>query len=73
MKNTTFLCLALATAGLWLATGIGARVLAQAPGTTGPTPQATPVPLDGGALLLLAAGVGLGLKRLRQRRAQQPK
>jgi hypothetical protein len=42
------------------------------PTTTGPTPQADPttVPIDGGASLLLAAGVGLGLKKLRaQRRA----
>lgn len=40
------------------------------PITIGPTPQAdpTPVPLDGGASLLLAAGVGLGLKKLRARR-----
>lgn len=44
--------------------------LAQSPTTTGPTPQADPtaVPLDGGASLLLAAGVGLGLKKLRARR-----
>jgi hypothetical protein len=46
--------------------------LAQAPTTTGPTPSADPaateVPLDGGASLLLAAGVGLGLKKLRDRR-----
>lgn len=40
------------------------------PTTIGPTPQADPteVPLDGGASLLLAAGVGLGLKKLRARR-----
>jgi hypothetical protein len=40
------------------------------PTTTGPTPQADPttVPIDGGASLLLAAGVGLGLKKLRARR-----
>ncbi len=44
---------------------------AQAPGSTGPTPQAvTSVPLDGGASLLLASGVAYGLKRLRQRRAR---
>ena len=43
---------------------------AQAPGSTGPTPQApdpTAVPLDGGASLLLASGVAYGLKRLRRR------
>ena len=40
------------------------------PTTTGPTPSANPteVPLDGGASLLLAAGVGLGLQKLRARR-----
>ncbi|MDO7848990.1 hypothetical protein Q5H92_21680 [Hymenobacter sp. M29] len=37
------------------------------PGTpTAPDPTATP--LDGGASLLLASGVALGLKKLRQRR-----
>lgn len=44
--------------------------LAQGPGTIGPTPN-TPspsaVPLDGGASLLLAGGVALGLKKLRDR------
>ena len=43
---------------------------AQAPTTTGPTPQpqADPaaVPLDGGSSLLLASGVAYGLRRLRQ-------
>ncbi|WP_460585930.1 PID-CTERM protein-sorting domain-containing protein [Hymenobacter arcticus] len=41
-------------------------------GTTGtpPPPQnPTAVPLDGGASLLLAAGVAYGVKRLRRRRA----
>lgn len=41
---------------------------AQAPTTGGPTPDATAVPLDGGASLLLAGGVAYGLKRLRKRR-----
>jgi len=55
------------TASLLLAAGL---VQAQAPATTGPTPQAaaTEVPIDGGASLLLASGVAYGLKRLRQRR-----
>lgn len=38
----------------------------------GPEPDApTAVPIDGGASLLLAAGLGLGVRKLRQRR--QPK
>jgi len=48
---------------------------AQAPGSGGPTPtdpQPTDVPLDGGASLLLAGGVGYALRRLRRRRATQP-
>ncbi|MBJ6110604.1 hypothetical protein JAO73_16385 [Hymenobacter sp. BT523] len=45
-------------------------VLAQGPGSGGPTPgtPAAEVPLDGGASLLLAGGVAYGLKRLRDRR-----
>ena len=39
---------------------------AQAPGTGGPTPDPTEVPLDGGAALLLASGVAYGLRRLRR-------
>ncbi|MBC8085324.1 MAG: hypothetical protein H7Z21_19170 [Hymenobacter sp.] len=43
-------------------------VLAQSPGGGGPEPGSpTAVPIDGGATLLLAAGLGLGLKRLRRR------
>ncbi len=46
--------------------------VAQQPSTGGPTPQPqadpTAVPLDGGASLLLAGGVALGLKKLRDRR-----
>jgi hypothetical protein len=50
----------------------GAAAQAQ-PGSGGPGPDApvadpTATPLDGGASLLLAAGVALGLKKLRQRR-----
>jgi hypothetical protein len=58
------LVLLLAPAGIALAQG-------GSPITIGPpAPQADPteVPLDGGASLLLAAGVGLGLKKLRARR-----
>jgi hypothetical protein len=46
------------------------------PGTGGPTPNTPPtdptaVPIDGGASLLLASGVALGLKKLRDRRKAQ--
>lgn len=69
MKNRSLLRLALATAGFWLATGTLAT-RAQ-PSTGGPAPQApAAVPLDGGASLLVAAGIGLGWRRLhRLRRA----
>ena len=55
----------LLTAALVVATG--ALALAQ-PTSGGPTPAATGVPLDGGASLLLAGGLGYALRRLRQRR-----
>ncbi len=39
------------------------------PGNSGPTPGAqADVPVDGGASLLLAAGVGYGIKRIRNRK-----
>ncbi|HEX8428842.1 PID-CTERM protein-sorting domain-containing protein [Hymenobacter sp.] len=41
---------------------------AQGPGSGGPTPSPTAVPIDGGASLLLAAGAAYGLKRLRAAR-----
>ena len=46
-----------------------AAALAQ-PTTGGPTPDANPtaVPLDGGASLLLAGGIGYAVRKLRQRR-----
>jgi len=59
-------------AGLLLATTLTSQ--AQAPGNGGntggpPAPQApAAVPLDGGASLLLAGGIGLALRKLRQRR-----
>ena len=67
MKNSSFLRLALASAGLWLATGTLATH-AQAPSTGGPTPQPAAVPLDGGAPLLVATGVALGWRKLRRLR-----
>ena len=45
-----------------------AAALAQ-PTSGGPTPaSATAVPLDGGASLLLAGGIGYAVRKLRQRR-----
>ena len=39
------------------------------PGSGGPTPgAATVIPIDGGASILLAGGLALGLKQLRARR-----
>jgi hypothetical protein len=66
MKKISFLRLALATAGFWLATS--SLTHAQAPGTGGPTPQPAAVPLDGGASLLVATGIGLGWRKLRSLR-----
>ena len=38
------------------------------PGSGGPAPGAVVTPIDGGASLLLASGIGLAVRRLRQRR-----
>ncbi|MBC6698467.1 PID-CTERM protein-sorting domain-containing protein [Hymenobacter puniceus] len=58
------------TAGTFLLAGGLNLAQAQGPGSDGPTPNPAPtaVPIDGGASLLLAAGVGFGLKKLRDRR-----
>ncbi|RZK97877.1 MAG: hypothetical protein EOO62_27345 [Hymenobacter sp.] len=58
---------------LFCAAGATHQAFAQAPGSGGPTPQdptppSTDVPLDGGASLLLAGGVGYGLRRLRRKK-----
>ncbi|TVT41918.1 hypothetical protein FNT36_10895 [Hymenobacter setariae] len=37
------------------------------PTTPTPTPDPTAVPLDGGASLLVAAGIGFGIRKLRAR------
>ena len=44
--------------------------LAQAPANGGPAPVIAPTntPIDGGASLLLAGGIGYALRRLKQRR-----
>ncbi|WBA43482.1 PID-CTERM protein-sorting domain-containing protein [Hymenobacter canadensis] len=59
---------AFATAGIFLVAGGINLVQAQGPGSGGPVPEPTAVPIDGGASLLLAAGVGFGLKKLREHR-----
>ena len=40
------------------------------PSSGGPTPTPTQTPIDGGASLLLAGGVGYALRKIRQRRAR---
>lgn len=70
MLTTTFLRRLLLASTFLLLAGGAQQAWAQAD-TGGPTPQtptATPVPLDGGASLLLAGGVAYGLRKLRQRR-----
>ncbi|WP_223650084.1 PID-CTERM protein-sorting domain-containing protein [Hymenobacter psoromatis] len=69
MKKYTFAS-ALATVAVCLF-GAATPALAQDGTSGGPTPTnppATEVPIDGGASLLLAGGVALGLKKLRERR-----
>ncbi|GAA3970548.1 PID-CTERM protein-sorting domain-containing protein [Hymenobacter antarcticus] len=69
MKSHLFFVIRLLVCGLGLS--LAPAVRAQ-PGSGGPEPGApTAVPLDGGVSLLLAAGLGLGLRRLRQRRPGQ--
>ena len=67
MKNNTLTqILGIVAVGL-----LGLAAPAQAQDSGGPTPgnpPATQVPIDGGASLLLAGGVALGLKKLRDRR-----
>jgi hypothetical protein len=58
--------------GLSLSHSAGAQPGSGGPGPGTPTPPVSPtdVPLDGGASLLLAGGVGYALRRLR--RARKP-
>ena len=54
-----------------LVLGACSLALAQAPASGGPAPTGpTQTPLDGGASLLLAGGIGYAVRRLRQRRAK---
>ena len=49
----------------------GGLAQAQAPADGGPAPSGpTDTPLDGGASLLLAGGIGYAVRRLKQRRQQ---
>ncbi|MBG8554969.1 hypothetical protein I5L79_15545 [Hymenobacter sp. BT594] len=51
---------------LWLSTSVAALAQAEEPPEGGPQPDdPTAVPIDGGASLLLAAGLGLGVRKLR--------
>ena len=69
MKEIFLLRTIYAAAGCVLFTA--AAAVAQ-PSSGGPTPsQPTPVPIDGGVSLLLAAGGAYGLKRLRASRAKK--
>ena len=61
----------LSSAALVLAVWALSSAAAQAqPGSGGPAPGTSPtaVPLDGGASLLLAGGIGYAVRKLRQRR-----
>jgi len=74
--NTTLWLRGTLLAGFFSLGALAAQAQAAEPETGGPTPPTTtppnptPVPLDGGASLLLAGGVAYGLKRLRARRAR---
>ena len=63
MKNHTIAAVLFSTAACVL---LGSLTALAQPGSGGPSPTA--VPIDGGASLLLAGGVALGLKKLRERR-----
>jgi hypothetical protein len=66
MKKSVIMRVAgLAALGIVVSVGVA---LAQ-PGSGGPTP--TTVPIDGGASLLLASGVAISLKKLRDRKKQR--
>ena len=62
-----FLYSAALVLALWALSSAAAQAQ---PGSGGPAPGTSPtaVPLDGGASLLLAGGIGYAVRRLRQRR-----
>jgi hypothetical protein len=60
-KSFLLLLLVVTTASVALA--------ADPPGFGGGSPD--PIPVDGGASLLVAAGIGYGVKRLRAKKAQK--
>lgn len=70
MKNHTILKgMGAAVIAFLLTTGVAhAQADTGGPKPDNPIPDPTAVPLDGGASLLLAGGVALGLKKLRARR-----
>lgn len=65
--------LTLSLLGFGLALATTPAALAQEPADGGPAPANTPtaIPLDGGASLLLAGGIGYAVRRLRQRKANR--
>lgn len=70
MKKHTFVSALCGT--VWCVLLTATTALAQgSPGSGGPTPDPTDpteIPVDAGASFLLASGVALGLKKLRDRR-----
>lgn len=69
MKNNFLNLLAATAVGLLLTTSAAlAQPGSGGPASQDPTADPTQVPIDGGASLLLASGVALGLKKLRDRR-----
>ena len=71
LKNNLLLKVSVAFVFLMLS-GSAAVFAQQAgdPGNAGPTPtnSTTPVPVDGGASILAAAGIGYGMKRIKAMR-----
>ena len=64
-----FLYSAALVGAVWALSSAAALAQTSSPTSGGPTPAAA-VPLDGGASLLLAGGIGYAVRKLRQRRPQ---